>query len=68
MPEGYITEQSITIESGIRLDSGRILAPITLAYETYGTLNKLKTNAILVGHARTISQPAGSPRACCGNP
>jgi homoserine O-acetyltransferase len=53
MSEGYITEQSITIESGIRLDSGRILAPITLAYETYGTLNELKTNAILVGHAWT---------------
>lgn len=33
------------------LESGQKLSPITLAYETYGTLNKDKTNAILVGHA-----------------
>ena len=33
------SEQSITFDTGIRLDSGRILAPITLVYETYGTLN-----------------------------
>ena len=31
MSEGRVKEQSITFESGIRLDSGRILAPITLA-------------------------------------
>ena len=51
MSENYITEQFQTFESGIRLDSGRILAPITLAYETYGTLNNEKSNAILVEHA-----------------
>jgi len=33
------------------LSSGRKLGPITLAYETYGTLNKDKTNAILIEHA-----------------
>ncbi len=33
------------------LESGEKLGPITLAYETYGTLNKQKTNAILVLHA-----------------
>ncbi|HEY5523377.1 MAG TPA: homoserine O-acetyltransferase, partial [Desulfuromonadaceae bacterium] len=53
MSEGYITQQTKTFESGIRLDSGRILAPITLVYETYGTLNEKKTNAILVEHAWT---------------
>ena len=51
MSESYVTEQSKTFDSGIRLDSGRILAPITLVYETYGTLNTSKTNAILVEHA-----------------
>lgn len=33
------------------LSSGQKLGPITLAYETYGKLNKDKTNAILVLHA-----------------
>jgi len=36
---------------GLRLASGKKLGPITLAYEAYGTLNKEKTNAILVCHA-----------------
>ncbi|WP_243544580.1 homoserine O-acetyltransferase MetX [Pseudodesulfovibrio tunisiensis] len=38
---------------GIVLDSGRMLAPVTLAYETYGSLNADGSNAILVTHALT---------------
>ncbi len=40
-------------ESGseFKLESGRTLGPITLAYETYGQLNADKSNAILVMHA-----------------
>jgi homoserine O-acetyltransferase len=33
------------------LESGEKLGPITLAYETYGQLNKDKSNAVLVLHA-----------------
>ncbi len=33
------------------LDSGETLGPITLAYETYGTLNADRSNAILLLHA-----------------
>ena len=33
------------------LESGKKLGPVTLAYETYGELNKKKDNAILVEHA-----------------
>lgn len=36
-----------------RLKSGETLGPITLAYETYGTLNADKSNAILIFHALT---------------
>jgi homoserine O-acetyltransferase len=53
MSVGIVSEQSKTFDSGIRLDSGRILAPITLVYETYGALNAAASNAILVEHAWT---------------
>lgn len=33
------------------LESGARLGPVTLAYETYGTLNATRDNAILVAHA-----------------
>ncbi len=33
------------------LESGELLGPVTLAYETYGKLNTQKTNAILILHA-----------------
>jgi homoserine O-acetyltransferase len=35
----------------LRLESGEKLGPVTLAYETYGTLNEKKSNAVLVTHA-----------------
>lgn len=35
----------------MKLESGEKLGPITLAYETYGKLNKDKSNAVLVLHA-----------------
>ena len=33
------------------LESGEKLGPVTLAYETYGTLNEDKSNAVLLQHA-----------------
>ena len=35
----------------IKLDNGGKLGPITLAYETYGELNREKDNAVLIVHA-----------------
>jgi homoserine O-acetyltransferase len=35
----------------LELESGEKLGPITLAYETYGKLNREKSNAILILHA-----------------
>lgn len=40
------------------LQSGEALAPATLAYETYGTLNERRDNAIVVFHALSGSQHA----------
>jgi len=40
----------------LRLDSGATFSPYTLAFETYGTLNAERSNAILVCHALTGDQ------------
>lgn len=44
-------ETQITTFDSINLDCGVTLGPIDCAYETYGELNKNRTNAILVTHA-----------------
>ncbi len=40
------------------LDSGAFFGPITIAYETYGTLNREKSNAILIEHTLTMDSHA----------
>ena len=44
-PSFFKSSNAIDLESGMRLDSYELI------YETYGTLNKKKNNAILVCHA-----------------
>ncbi|MFB3817188.1 MAG: homoserine O-acetyltransferase [Candidatus Methylomirabilales bacterium] len=43
--------QQVTFDRELRLQSGATLSPITLAYETYGTLNADRSNTILICHA-----------------
>ncbi|MFH1721770.1 MAG: homoserine O-acetyltransferase [Candidatus Altiarchaeota archaeon] len=47
---GVVKTQSYTFEK-LRLDSGKTLSPVTISYETYGKLNKDKSNAIFICHA-----------------
>jgi len=47
----------------LTLHNGTNFGPVTLAYETYGTLNAQKDNAILIFHALT-----GSQHVCGFNP
>lgn len=46
-----VKPQYVTFENELKLQGGTTLAPITLAYETYGELNADKSNAILILHA-----------------
>lgn len=53
---GKVKTEHYTFAEGsdaLKLASGKTLGPITLAYETYGALNKERSNAILVCHALT---------------
>lgn len=55
---GRVETQFVTFDQGLALHSGEKLAPITIAYEVYGTLNEDRSNAVLVFHALTGSQHA----------
>jgi len=46
-----VTESATAAFEKLELDSGVTIAPVECAYETYGTLNAPRTNAILVLHA-----------------
>jgi len=48
---GLVQTKYYTSEEKIKLENGIEFGPVTVAYETYGTLNELKDNAILVLHA-----------------
>jgi homoserine O-acetyltransferase len=52
---GTVTPQSMAFEAPLPLASGAQLAGYRLAYETYGTLNAAKSNAVLVCHALNAS-------------
>ncbi len=50
---GIVTTEYAHFDVELRLESGRLLGPLTLAYETYGELNPDASNVILVTHAWT---------------
>ena len=48
---GIARTEHLDLPGPLRLDSGATLAPVRIAYETYGTLASAKDNVILVAHA-----------------
>lgn len=52
----------------LRLDAGIDFAPWQIAYQTYGTLNADKSNAVLVCHALTGDQYVASTNPVTGKP
>ncbi len=65
-PLGYTVE--LGRDRPIRLDCGVDLAPITVAYQTYGTLNADRSNVILLCHALTGDHYVADPHPISGKP
>jgi len=56
------------VRAPLRLDCGVDFGPFTIAYQTYGTLNADRSNAILVCHALTGDQYAADPHPITEKP
>src|ERR1700759_12761 len=50
----------------LKLDAGVELSPFQIAYQTYGTLNPQRSNAVLVCHALTGDQHVASQHPVTG--
>ncbi len=61
-------DKRIQLLGPVQLDSGAQFAPLDFAYETYGTLNGDKSNAILICHALTGDQYVASTHPMTGKP
>ena len=48
---GTVETQFLDLPRPVRLECGRDLHPVRIAYETYGTLSPQRDNVILVCHA-----------------
>ncbi|WP_347270808.1 homoserine O-acetyltransferase MetX [Rhizorhabdus histidinilytica] len=60
--------RSVTLAGPLRLDGGAKLAPVEIAYETYGSLDADGGNAILICHALTGDQHVASTHPITGKP
>ncbi|HXP02534.1 MAG TPA: homoserine O-acetyltransferase [Stellaceae bacterium] len=57
-----------TVSNPLRLDCGVDFGPFTIAYQTYGTLNADRSNAILICHALTGDQYVADPHPITVHP
>lgn len=58
----------ITPDAPFAFDSGATMAKITVGYQTYGTLNATKSNAILICHGLTGDQYIAGTHPVTGKP
>jgi homoserine O-acetyltransferase len=67
-PSPPIAHQRVLFEDGLALDCGAVVAPLAVAYRTYGRLNAAKSNAVLVCHALTGDQYVAEVHPLTGKP
>lgn len=65
---GGVRTLSFDNTAPLQLANGEHLAPLTIAFETYGALNQERSNAVLVCHALTGDQFVASPNPITGRP
>jgi homoserine O-acetyltransferase len=63
-----IDHQRAVFADGLALDRGGVVAPLAVAYRTYGTLNAARSNAVLVCHALTGDQYVAETNPVTGKP
>ena len=66
-PESDWPGHRLQVETPLRLDCGVDFGPFTIAYQTYGTLNTDRSNAILICHALTGDQYVADPHPITGH-
>jgi homoserine O-acetyltransferase/O-succinyltransferase len=65
-PFPHVDHQRAVFTDGLALDCGMTIAPLAIAYRTYGTLNAARSNAVLVCHALTADQYVAEPHPLTG--
>jgi homoserine O-acetyltransferase/O-succinyltransferase len=68
MDDCFGLNRAVTLPGPLALDGGGTLAPVELAYESYGVLNADASNAILICHALTGDQHVASAHPITGKP
>ncbi len=63
-----LVNQTLVLPAALPLDGGQSLSSVEVAYETVGTLNPEKSNAILLFHALTMDQHVVSAHPKTGKP
>jgi homoserine O-acetyltransferase/O-succinyltransferase len=65
-PFPQVDHQRAVFADGLALDCGTVIAPLAVAYRSYGTLNAARSNAVLVCHALTGDQYVAEPQPLTG--
>ena len=63
-----VQDLRLTLKDPLVLQSGETLSPVTLAYQTYGTLNAARSNGVLVCHALTGDHYVADVHPLTGKP
>ncbi|MCA3376748.1 MAG: homoserine O-acetyltransferase, partial [Roseomonas sp.] len=63
-----VAHQAAQFPDGLALECGAVVAPLTVAYRTYGRLNAASSNAVLICHALTGDQYVAENHPITGKP